>query len=215
MSYVSEATLEAIKGNRNSSPKDVEYSTIEEEMTPSSTKINMTSTKHVEFGLNTNLDGNEMAPPGNYFTLEKPLQQSDTDTHASPNSKQAGFSYELAKPVNMSEYDMAKSHVEKNEECEDYDHLEHLNVNKNQRDSFDTYAHAHAAGDNNNDIYTHTQHGQFAYKDPFTRGKSEQNDDTYEHAGNVPNDNNDTYDHSDTFATDVKGESSDYAYAHA
>ena len=213
---MSEATLEAIKGNRNSS-KDVEYSTIEEEMTPNSTKVDMTSANHVELGLNTNNSGNEMVNPGNYFTLEKPLQRTDTDTHALPNSKQAGLSYELAKPVNMSEYGVAKEHVDK-EECEDYDHLEHLSAHQNPReehDSFDTYAHAHTTGDDNNDIYTHAQNGQFPHKDKFKSGKSEQDEDTYEHAGHIPSDDHDTYDHSDTFATEVKGESSDYAYAHA
>ena len=104
------------------------------------------------------------------------------------------------------------------EETTDYDHLEHLGLNQKlhvAHDATDTYAHAQAEGNDNNDTYSHAQSGQYFQGDMCTPGQNRRGDDTYEHTKSVGYEDSDTYDHSHLSVTDVKEESSDYAYAHA
>ena len=203
-SYVSEATLDIIKGNPDRNSKDDEYSTIEDEHALKEqeyTQIDMVTSNYVELICVNN------GASDNYFTLEKPALENVIGPDVKENGKagQAAFSYELATPVN----DGSKTGRKIEDESKDYDHLAHVGLKPNPREqeSNDTYAHVNTEVNDNHDKYSHEQGGGYDHTDTFIGVKSGHADDSYEHAGNVQNDNNDNYNHS---SIEIGGNSPDY-----
>ena len=110
-------------------------------------------------------------------------------------------------------YDLAKLQMKIDEDSEDYDHLEHLGLDRRPDeglDPYDTYANAHTEGFDSNDTYSHVQNGQYFHIDLCTSAQKGQSDDTYEHARNIGYDDSDTYDHSRVFVHDGNEQFSDY-----
>ena len=123
-----------------------------------------------------------------------------------------------AKPTSSSGYDLAKPQIKTEEISKEYDHLEHLGINRRPdkgHDSSDTYEHAHVEGNENNDTYSHAQSGQYTYMDSCTSAHTGQVDNTYEQTRNVRYGDSNTYDHSRSSVNEAKTKFADYAYAHA
>ena len=141
------------------------------------------------------------------------LTENDYSTvEENENQINEATSISHTKTTNSVGYDLSKQQMKTEEETKDYDHLEHLGLNKKlhvAHDASDTYAHAQAEENDNNDTYSHAQSGQHL----CTPGQNELQDDTYGHAKSLGYEDSDTYDHSHLSSTEVKVESSDYAYA--
>ena len=167
-SYVSEATLDIIKGNPDRNSKDAEYSTIEDETALKEeeyTQIDMVTSNYVELICDPAQEVTESSAvkngaSDNYFTLEKHLLENVVRPDVKENCKasQAAFSYELAKHVN----DGSKQERKTDDETKDYDHLEHVGLKRIplEQESNDTYAHANTEVNESNDTYTHAQGGR-------------------------------------------------------